>query len=257
MNDKCADGAGVIIEKIAAKLHVSREDLVTQTYEHPQLYPVAGKCGVFAETDITGLQKHGVPNNDLIASLFHASVLQNLSILTRGNTLMPTVFLLGRPTYFPGLQTAWRKGLFRFLETQEYPSAGYSQPRDAGECPSHCGVFRRDGAIEFGASEPECGLQYYGIRALEIFIRENDRCPDLIGSRRGLFADAAELIQIRAKYAGNASAAPTPASHPSDAFYWAGWRIDVHDGRRDQPNNRICDEQPQKCDAEYRSICES
>ena len=131
---------------------------------------------------------------------------------------MPTVFLLGRPTYFPGLQTAWRKGLFRFLETQEYPSAGYSQPRDAGECPSHCGVFRRDGAIEFGASEPECGLQYYGIRALEIFIRENDRCPDLIGSRRGLFADAAELIQIRAKYAGNASAAPTPASHPSDAF---------------------------------------
>ena len=98
MNDKCADGAGVIIEKIAAKLHVSREDLVTQTYEHPQLYRVAGKCGVFAETDITGLQKHGVPNNDLIASLFHASVLQNLSILTRGNTLMPTVFLLGRPT---------------------------------------------------------------------------------------------------------------------------------------------------------------
>ena len=86
MNDKCADGAGVIIEKIAAKLHVSREDLVTQTYEHPQLSRVAGKCGVFAETDITGLQKHGVPNNDLIASLFHASVLQNLSILTRGNT---------------------------------------------------------------------------------------------------------------------------------------------------------------------------
>jgi activator of 2-hydroxyglutaryl-CoA dehydratase len=92
MNDKCAGGTGVIIEKIAAKLHVSREDLVTQTYEDAHLYPVAGKCGVFAETDITGLQKHGVPNSDLIASLFHAIVLQNLSVLTRGSTLIPTVF---------------------------------------------------------------------------------------------------------------------------------------------------------------------
>src|SRR5271165_984055 len=29
MNDKCAGGTGVIIERIAAKLHVSREDLVS------------------------------------------------------------------------------------------------------------------------------------------------------------------------------------------------------------------------------------
>src|SRR5215469_4474274 len=79
MNDKCAGGTGVVIEKIAAKLHVTSEDLRTHSYSDAQIYPIAGKCGVFAETDITGLQKHGVPHRDLIASLFRAIVLQNLS----------------------------------------------------------------------------------------------------------------------------------------------------------------------------------
>ena len=57
MNDKCAGGTGVVIEKIAAKLHIPAEDLLKERYEGLELYPVAGKCGVFAETDITGLQK--------------------------------------------------------------------------------------------------------------------------------------------------------------------------------------------------------
>ena len=52
-----------------------------------KLHPVAGKCGVFAETDINGLQKSGIPPDELMASLFDAIVLQNLSVLTRGNTL--------------------------------------------------------------------------------------------------------------------------------------------------------------------------
>jgi activator of 2-hydroxyglutaryl-CoA dehydratase len=63
-----------------------------------KLHPVAGKCGVFAETDINGLQKMGVPPDQLMASLFEAIVMQNLSVLTRGNTLLPVVLLLGGPT---------------------------------------------------------------------------------------------------------------------------------------------------------------
>ena len=86
MNDKCAGGTGAVIEKIAAKLHISSEELFTTKYEDAHIYPIAGKCGVFAETDITGLQKQGVPESHLMASLFHAIVLQNLSVLTRGNT---------------------------------------------------------------------------------------------------------------------------------------------------------------------------
>ena len=181
MNDKCAGGTGVVIEKIAAKLHVSREELSHESYDDAQIYPIAGKCGVFAETDITGLQKQGVPNSDLIASLFHAIVLQNLSVLTRGNTLMPAVFLLGGPNAFlPGLQNAWRKGLLDFWKRKNIPLPDGASPETLVRVPPMAEYFAAMGAIEFGASEPESGLQYHGTRALEIFIRENDRCPELI-----------------------------------------------------------------------------
>ena len=70
---------------------------------------MAGKCGVFAETDINGLQKVGTPPDQLMASLFDAIVLQNPSVLTRGHTLRPHVLLLGGPNSFiRGMREAWQ-----------------------------------------------------------------------------------------------------------------------------------------------------
>ena len=53
--------------------------LGNQGYHGIKLHKVAGKCGVFAETDINGLQKEGTPPDELMASLFDAIVLQNLT----------------------------------------------------------------------------------------------------------------------------------------------------------------------------------
>src|SRR3954464_14571954 len=89
MNDKCAGGTGAVIDKINAKLKIPIEELGNQGYTGIKLHPVAGKCGVFAETDINGLQKQGIPPDQLMASLFDAIVLQNLTVLTRGHTLRP------------------------------------------------------------------------------------------------------------------------------------------------------------------------
>ena len=87
MNDKCAGGTGAVIDKINAKLRIPAERALQHGLRGHQAAPVAGKCGVFAETDINGLQKMGVPPDELMASLFEAIVMQNLSVLTRGNTL--------------------------------------------------------------------------------------------------------------------------------------------------------------------------
>ncbi len=95
MNDKCAGGTGAVIDKINAKLKIPAAELANQGYHNIKLHKVAGKCGVFAETDINGLQKTGTPSDELMASLFEAIVLQNLSVLTRGHTLRPHVLLLG------------------------------------------------------------------------------------------------------------------------------------------------------------------
>src|SRR5438477_12457612 len=72
MNDKCAGGTGAVIDKINAKLRIPTDQLCKMGYYGLKLHPVAGKCGLFAETDINGLQKSGVPPSELRASLSEA-----------------------------------------------------------------------------------------------------------------------------------------------------------------------------------------
>src|SRR5438309_6135043 len=112
MNDKCAGGTGAVIDKINAKLRIPSEQLCQMSYYGLKLHPVAGKCGVFAETDVNGLQKQGVPPDELMASLFESIIQQNLSVLTRGHTLRPKVLLLGGPNcYIQGMMECWRHNI--------------------------------------------------------------------------------------------------------------------------------------------------
>ncbi len=109
MNDKCASGTGATIEKCTMKVGMESEDIQKLTFETDKLHHVAAKCGVFAETDIVNLVKTSVPSHEIMNSLADAIVMQNLTVLTRGNTLMPKVLLLGGPnTYLPFLQECWR-----------------------------------------------------------------------------------------------------------------------------------------------------
>ncbi|MBS0003453.1 MAG: CoA activase, partial [Thioalkalivibrio sp.] len=172
MNDKCAGGTGAVIDKIAAKLGIQAERVGAIEYAGRTRHPVAGKCGVFAETDINSLQKQGVDVEDLMASLFDAIVQQNLSVLTRGHTLRPPVLLLGGPnTFLRGLQECWRENLeilWRERGIQPEPHAdGAPEPV---RVPPHAQYFAALGAAEFGRRElaetPATG-QYRGLAPLD------------------------------------------------------------------------------------------
>src|SRR5512135_848218 len=112
MNDKCAGGTGAVIDKISTKLGIPSEELCQLPYAGTRIHQVAGKCGVFAETDVNSLQKQGIPPGELMASLFEAFVLQNLKVLARGQTLLPQVLLLGGPNAFiPGMREAFQHNI--------------------------------------------------------------------------------------------------------------------------------------------------
>ena len=127
MNDKCAGGTGAVIDKINAKLKIPTEELGNQGYTGIKLHPVAGKCGVFAETDINGLQKQGIPPDQLMASLFDAIVLQNLTVLTRGHTLRPHVSAAWWPEQFHSRHEGG-------LAAEHSQDVGRAQGRDSGGC---------------------------------------------------------------------------------------------------------------------------
>jgi len=121
MNDKCAGGTGATIDRILTKLNLRPEDIKNIRYNPEKVHPVAGKCGVFAETDINSLQKNGVPRDELIISLFDAIVLQNLTVLTRGYTPRAKVMLLGGPNaYFPALREAWEYQIKKLWEERGF-----------------------------------------------------------------------------------------------------------------------------------------
>src|ERR1700758_2732860 len=157
MNDKCAGGTGAVIDKINAKLKIPTELLAQQRYHGIKLHKVAGKCGVFAETDINGLQKVGTPPDELMASLFEAIILQNLSVLTRGHTLRPHVLLLGGPNSFiKGMREAWQANIPRMWKERKVAVPEGSKPEDLIKVPQNAQYFAAMGAIEFGRAEDDC-----------------------------------------------------------------------------------------------------
>src|ERR1700756_1024018 len=171
MNDKCAGGTGAVIDKINAKLKIPVEQLAEQKYQGIKLHKVAGKCGVFAETDINGLQKVGTPPDELMASLFEAIVLQNLSVLTRGNTLRPHVLLLGGPNSFiRGMREAWQANIPRMWQERKVQIPDGAKPEDLIKVPQNAQYFAALGAVEFGRSEDDCIGCYCGYEKLIHYI---------------------------------------------------------------------------------------
>jgi predicted CoA-substrate-specific enzyme activase len=201
MNDKCAGGTGSIIDKIGAKLRIPPNELCDQAYKGVKVHPVAGKCGVFAETDINGLQKQGVPSEELMASLFDAIVLQNLTVLTRGHTLRPHVLLLGGPNNFiRGMREAWQHNIpLLWKERGIEPPAGLS-PEQIIKTPENALYYAAIGAVEFGKGEDSEIGQYFGTERLEHYICEGRGQEKATAGDRGLSASQEELQQFKSKY---------------------------------------------------------
>ena len=202
MNDKCAGGTGAVIDKINAKLRIPSDMLCNMGYEGVKLHPVAGKCGVFAETDINGLQKSGVPADELMASLFEAIVMQNLSVLTRGNTLRPEVLLLGGPnTYIKGMQDCWRSNIPKIWAERGTPLPEGVDPKELIKVPSNGQYFAALGAIEFGKDEADEVGRYLGYEKLQWYIdygRDEEKKKK--GGAAGLAKTPEELVTFKEKY---------------------------------------------------------
>jgi predicted CoA-substrate-specific enzyme activase len=201
MNDKCAGGTGAVIDKINAKLKIPTEQLGNQAYHGIKLHKVAGKCGVFAETDINGLQKVGTPPDELMASLFEAIVLQNLSVLTRGHTLRPHVLLLGGPNSFiRGMREAWQANIPRMWQERKVQVPQGAKPEDLIKVPQNAQYFAALGSIEFGRSEDDCIGCYRGYDQLIHYIEYGRQEEKAKSGGKGLVENPTEFDVFKEAY---------------------------------------------------------
>jgi predicted CoA-substrate-specific enzyme activase len=176
MNDKCASGTGATIDKCMIKVGAEAGFATSLHFDDEKLHHVAAKCGVFAETDIVNLVKSGIPKDEVLNSLADAIVLQNLSVLTRGNTLKSKVLLLGGPnTYLPFLRECWQK---RIPET--WRDRGYEYPQDVPIeelifVPPNADLYAAFGAAMYGIAEGGEAGRFNGVSGLIDFITNGRR----------------------------------------------------------------------------------
>ncbi len=170
MNDKCASGTGATIEKCTMKVGMNSDETQKLTFDTSKLHHVAAKCGVFAETDIVNLVKTSVPSHEIMNSLADAIVMQNLTVLTRGNTLMPKVLLLGGPnTYLPFLQQCWR---MRIAELWDERGVVYDKEKldELIIVPENAQYYAALGAVIFGEGESNHDKSFTGLIQLKTLV---------------------------------------------------------------------------------------
>jgi predicted CoA-substrate-specific enzyme activase len=196
MQSACSGGTGTFIEKTARKLQVGQEKLAQAGYDGFNLHKISSKCGIFAEADANTLVKSGVPVEEIVASLFEAVVYQNLSTLTKGNTPVPGVLLLGGPNlFFKGLQEAWRHHLGKLWKERKIDA----DPASAIQVPAEAVYYACLGCIEIAAAEPGVGL-YTGRDKLAWWIEKGQWEAKAIDGARGLVKDQDELDRFTARY---------------------------------------------------------
>lgn len=203
MQAACAGGTGNFIEKTARKLGVM-EKLVEMNYAGYTLHKVSPKCGIFAEADANTLVKAGVPVDEIIASLFEAVVYQNLATLTRGNTPMPEVLLLGGPNlFFKGLQEAWRHHLVKLWKERKVSLPDGKDPESLICVPQEALFYTCMGCVEIAQGEPgEIGT-YLGTEKLKWWIEEGQYEYKKKEGGKGLWATPEDLDAFKREYAGN------------------------------------------------------
>lgn len=136
-----------------------------------------------------------------MCSLADAIVMQNLSVLTRGNTLRHRVLLLGGPnTYLPFLQECWRLRI-----PQTWKERGYEYPADVPIdslifVPENSQYYAAYGAVLYRLHEPADAGLYMGLEMLKEFIAHGRKAK--LGDKAGppLVASETELEQFRRSY---------------------------------------------------------
>ena len=111
MNTVCAAGTGSFLDHQAQRLNVPIEEFGATALKSTNPARIAGRCGVFAESDLIHKQQLGYPVEDLLYGLCQALVRNYLSNLALGKELLPTVSFQGGVATNSGMVKAFEEAL--------------------------------------------------------------------------------------------------------------------------------------------------
>ncbi|MGI6574407.1 MAG: acyl-CoA dehydratase activase [bacterium] len=111
MNTVCAAGTGSFLEHQAARLNIPIEEFGDLALCANNPVRIAGRCAVFAESDMIHKQQTGHKIEDIIAGLCEALVRNYLNNVGKGKEILPPVLFQGGVAANAGICAAFTKAL--------------------------------------------------------------------------------------------------------------------------------------------------
>ena len=156
MNTICAAGTGSFLDQQANRLHYTIEEFSELALKSKTPPRIAGRCSVFAKSDMIHLQQGATPDYDIVAGLCYALARNFKSNIGKGKNII-------RPVSFQGgvaANAGMRKAFFDVLELKE------------GELtiPKHFASMGAIGAAFLTLESPEKWKNFQGLDRLKEYV---------------------------------------------------------------------------------------
>jgi predicted CoA-substrate-specific enzyme activase len=159
MNTLCAAGTGSFLDQQASRLGLTIEEFGQLALKSTNPPRIAGRCSVFAKTDMIHLQQIATPDYDIVAGLCYALARNFKSNIGKGKIFVKPVSFQGGVAANVGM----RKAFLNVLEVSD------------GELiiPKHFASMGAIGAILVAQEEKESQREWIGLDRLNQYLRDH------------------------------------------------------------------------------------
>ncbi|NMA95399.1 MAG: 2-hydroxyglutaryl-CoA dehydratase [Clostridiales bacterium] len=167
MNTVCAAGTGSFLDRQAARLNIPIEEFGNLALKSKSPVRIAGRCAVFAESDMVHKQQMGHGVEDIVKGLCVALVRNYLNNVGKGKEILPNVIFQGGVAANMGIKLAFEDALNLSITV-----------------PKHFDVMGALGAAILAKNETDISgrSKFRGFETLDLDFRsasfECDRCPN-------------------------------------------------------------------------------
>ncbi len=162
LNTLCAAGTGSFLEQQAARLGYTIEEFSQLALKAKNIPRIAGRCTVFAKSDMIHLQQAAVPDEEIIAGLCYAIIRNLRSNLAKGKEILPPLIFQGGVAANLGVRKAV-KDIFGLKD-------------DELIIPEHFRIMGAIGAALYGL-EGKAFSEYKGSEILRAYLKERNFNP--------------------------------------------------------------------------------
>jgi predicted CoA-substrate-specific enzyme activase len=161
MNTLCAAGTGSFLDQQASRLGFSIEEFGQIALKSQNTPRIAGRCTVFAKSDMIHLQQIATPDYDLVAGLCYALARNFKSNIAKGKEVGKPLAFIGGVAANAGMRKAVKE-VFSLEETQFI-------------VPEHFFSMGALGAVYAVLDEPRLARTYQGVEKVDSYLAREEQ----------------------------------------------------------------------------------